>query len=766
MSDSFFPYRWTGDPWVDSSIRTLLALRSEEALVPQRRIRAPEEISLADLHLLMEQYPLDQINTLFNSYIMIFTNNNPLHNYAFKKNQPNTEEALNRRIYRSILKVCLEQLESDRLDGVYCCDVCGQKTKANFAEMYEQGFLQAGEKKPDSQGVDRAWFPLGGTLGSEAQAFPGSRCPLKVCLPCLFALQFLPLGVRLYRGKLLLAESNSHKLCQKIVAANVKDNLNRFHANNPESSGKGESPLKTLEFLLDKIETVTDLNEDNATTLCLWHMSNSTQEAACDRTEIPNRVLLFLAKAWSKYPDDLKLLFSSTSKDDLLLSVVDGRDIPLLYPSKQWPGVSEEFYGMYQRELLGFSQNELQVYKSVALLLRAFANEPEQKMLAKTDAAEKHFVAYQTAVRRILKHATTQGLWSTAFHVCVYATRLDAFPLQNNRYAKEVHKRIHFYYQKSLGENTAQTEPEPQQQPKARKAKKSQVVDVSSPEVQQHVSQARELLSTVSTVSWNNDAPGVAVLQGIVSLFCLRFDDKLADICNTWSHQKRGLCPLSTLHSLFCWPDLRNPLLAEHWYTWLWQQEQDRLHPWPLLELLTILLHQPDATMTTEQAEATLQSWCPGDVFVGESAIMTEQLKPIQTFCQIFLDRFVYRRGSLRSFEREQLREFRTKKRSLPYIVETWFPILESFAQEQSLDLPTTEEILGLSEDIIDVMERKKFFLLSLCSLYRERRRNEVSSVLQEDDDIVEYEVNDDSQDDPSPFDEPFDESSDELPTT
>lgn len=751
MSESFFPYQWTGDPWVDNSIRTLLALRSEESVIPQKRIRAPEEISLEDLRLLMEKYPLDQINALCSSYMMIFTNNNPLYNHAFKKTQPEAEVPLNRRIYRSILKVWLEQLKVDRLEGTYCCDVCGQKTKAHFAETYEQGFVQAGEKKPDSQEVSRAWFPLGGTLGSEAQAFPGGRCPLKVCLSCLFALQFLPLGVRLYRGKILLAESNSQKLCQKIVAANVKDNLNRFHVDNPESPGKGESPLKTLEFLLHKIGEIADFDENNTTTLSLWQMSNSTQEAACDRTEIPNRILLFLAKIWSKYSDDLKLLLRLPGKQaDLLTAMVEGRDFPALYPGKQWLGVSEEFYRTYQQEILGFLSNELQLYQGVALLLRAFADPSEQKMLAKTDAAEKQFVAYQTAVRRILKRATSQGIWSVALHASFYATSLDTFPLQNNRHAKEIYKRVHFYYLKSLATDSTQTDSEQpsEPKPKTRKTKKiSSGNDIPSPEAEQHRQQAQALFSAIAPVLWDHHLPGVSVLEGLVALFCMRFGDKLADLRNSWSHQKSGICPISTLHSLFCWPDLRNPLLAEHWYTWLWQQDQSRLYPWPLLELLTIFLHQPQSAMTVQQAENTLRSWCPGDVFVGESVITEEQLAPIQTFCQILLDRFVDRRGSLGSFEREQLRDFRTKNRSLQHTVETWFLILEPFAQEQSLAQSTKEDILGLSEDAVDLVERRKFFLLSLCSLYRERRRQEISSVLQENSTVLEYEANHASQD-------------------
>lgn len=60
--------------------------------------------------------------------------------------------------------------------------------------------------------IGRNWFPLAGSMGSDAQALPSASSGLNCCAKCLLAVQYLPQAGILMNGRLVLFQSTSIKL--------------------------------------------------------------------------------------------------------------------------------------------------------------------------------------------------------------------------------------------------------------------------------------------------------------------------------------------------------------------------------------------------------------------------------------------------------------------------------------------------------------------------------------------------------------------------
>jgi len=224
---------------------------------------------------------------------------------------------------------------------------------------------------PERKWLGRDWIPLGGSLGNDAQALPVASRPLHVSALALFALQYLPLGVFLFKGKLACPQSTESKLPQAWVSKTVKQNEDRLSLGQTEILGKGTGTGGVLNLLMRCFD---DLSYTPGTEALLWLFCNSGTGADCQIEEIPDVALAFISKAAPAFGSEIRHFIAADPKDSRqqLFECIRGRrDYPGLYAYKKQSGASPGFYELYQQDLLCASQPGLNVARKLASLLLA-----------------------------------------------------------------------------------------------------------------------------------------------------------------------------------------------------------------------------------------------------------------------------------------------------------------------------------------------------------------------------------------------------------
>ena len=153
-----------------------------------------------------------QANRRLKAFSMVVGNNSPLTNTSsnpslLKANRGklNPKDDKGFQEYVAMLRELVSEVMAPPQDNAQVCECCGMRPPTHV--------LAAHGKE-----LGRDWFPLAGSLGSDAQALPaGSRTP-QLCSPlCLLAVQLLPLGVTLLHGKLACFQSTSWEMTQQLT---------------------------------------------------------------------------------------------------------------------------------------------------------------------------------------------------------------------------------------------------------------------------------------------------------------------------------------------------------------------------------------------------------------------------------------------------------------------------------------------------------------------------------------------------------------------
>jgi len=367
----------TGNPFVDTGLMVLTALAEKEDL---------SSLSLADIRKIFgDGRQIARDNKSLKCFTMVFGTNGPLTQPAY------TKTGKGEAIYLSILRELLDYAEREGQSGPRC-DLTGIRTNLNFHSICSRALKEAGLPVPESKWLGRDWIPLGGSLGNDAQALPVASRPLHVSALALLALQYLPLGVFLFKGKLVCYQSTAAELAQALTAEVVDENQKRIALGNTEIFGKGSGTGVLLDMLLKHFESVQDVIRERAlpsnTSLLLWLFSNSGASADCRIEPVPERALTFIYEAQSGgFGSEIRQLLANDPKDprfQLFECIRTERDSPALYPYKKWPGTSPEFYDFYQCGIRGASARSLVVARKLANLIVS----GEQKRLKELRKAE------------------------------------------------------------------------------------------------------------------------------------------------------------------------------------------------------------------------------------------------------------------------------------------------------------------------------------------------------------------------------------------
>jgi hypothetical protein len=325
-------------------------------------------------------------NAALKCFRMVFTTNSILTN-------PSIEQKKRRPAYVAVINRLLDTIGADDLN--YRCQACGSPRSVNLDALCRNA-IPADVLNLQKRAIGRDWFPLAGSLGSDAQALPSASESARLCARCLFAVQYLPMGLRLLDGRLAVFESTSNLFWQIIARTTAEEVLRRVSAGNYETIGKKEGTntfVLTLLDIFERLQHAILLKEiPEGASLRIWRFSNSGASAECSTEEIPNAALRFLWEAVrSGNRKEISEILSSAGKREpsFLRCIAEGIDYPGLYPRGHSRGVSPELFCLYQANV---SQRSSTAIETAARLGQAFAvdaREPELKRATRDGAFDR-----------------------------------------------------------------------------------------------------------------------------------------------------------------------------------------------------------------------------------------------------------------------------------------------------------------------------------------------------------------------------------------
>jgi hypothetical protein len=153
-------------------------------------------------------------NMRLSSNYMVFVN-------SISMNPSVKDSKLRAKNYAKITTAILNNIAHEEIHEL--CDFCGNQDSVDLDKLFHRAFgdkkkdnkkktkntTDKNNNKPQEHYVGRDWFPLAGSIGSDAQALPGGSRSLNICAKCLFAVQYLPQGVILIKGLLTIFQSTS-----------------------------------------------------------------------------------------------------------------------------------------------------------------------------------------------------------------------------------------------------------------------------------------------------------------------------------------------------------------------------------------------------------------------------------------------------------------------------------------------------------------------------------------------------------------------------
>lgn len=356
-------FNWTGNPFVDTGLMVILHLANKNDI---------SELTYENMTTVFGNgKELARMNAKLKSFTMVFGRNGPLTNgYGYKQGTPSEK---NYQIYINLVKGLLVASQIKDNDG-YLCEICGIETNFNFANLYEQVLSKAGEKIKEGKVLGREWFPLSGSLGSDAQALPAASRAMNICPTCLFSIHYLPVALILLGGRAAVFQSTSQTFTMDLVSAIVEDTIARVKAGNGNTLGKKEGTRVLTARLLDYFKRLQDekrwCNLPDYTNLLIWKFSNSGTGADCELEEIPNNALVFLWEAVHYgLRQEINKILENEHKDpkfQLLTAIREGKDYKGLYPYKENPGANTKLFVLYQLKICNATRSALKIAQIIA----------------------------------------------------------------------------------------------------------------------------------------------------------------------------------------------------------------------------------------------------------------------------------------------------------------------------------------------------------------------------------------------------------------
>jgi len=310
----------TGNPFVDTGL-AVIAAKGECKNIEDLTLRKMKHIHGNGMKLARNNIRLKSTHSLFLDSMLT--------NPSFSKNP---DKAKN---YARITTAILDNINHEEIQEL--CDICGNPSSVDLSKLFEQTLPEKKQqkknglakrnnkdKKQEKKYLCRDWFPLAGSMGSDAQALPSASRSLNMCAKCLFAVQYLPQGVFLTKGKLTVFQSTSttfwYKLTKRFADEISKklsvrgDKIETIGSKKDKEGGGGTAvAVNRILAIMGDIQAF-----DPNTSLIMWMFSNG-REPDCELERIPNFALNFLHKA-AKHglADEIKRLLDIEREEDEL----------------------------------------------------------------------------------------------------------------------------------------------------------------------------------------------------------------------------------------------------------------------------------------------------------------------------------------------------------------------------------------------------------------------------------------------------------------
>lgn len=387
MNDYDIKIELTGNPFVDTGIAVISSLKGLDDVT---------RLTLADIRsVYRDGSQITEWNSKLKTFTQIFGTNNPLFqpSYGFKKGKGPSET--NKAIYKSTLEGLLSGI--DKIGNGPRCWACGSPSDFDFAKSCKKAVEDNEKKVPEDKWIGRDWFPLAGSLGSDAQALPAASKPPHICPKCLFVIHYLPMGLLLLDGRLAVFQSTAVEFWYELVQDIVNEVKVRIESENYETLGSKEDSraiMRRLMALFERLQKERHYDRvPEGTSLYIWRFSNSGASPECMIEEIPNPSLTFL---WDAVQDglrsDIESLVGSEGKNprySLFRCILDRRDYPNLYPKGKKRGASSKLFALYQVRIRRHSSKALQIAFKLAKEVAEEVSEKDLKRLQRPEAFKK-----------------------------------------------------------------------------------------------------------------------------------------------------------------------------------------------------------------------------------------------------------------------------------------------------------------------------------------------------------------------------------------
>ncbi len=432
---SDIPLTPVGNPFVDTGILTICIITGKK----------PMKITLGDA--LSSFTNIDGKNTYgkefakrnaaIKSINLVFGNNAPLSQVAYgklKHKNPCLVKAskaspspLQEQIYRSYLVEFLVNYALDNKElnnnsnNIPHCIICGKKTNMDFNKIenkiYEiiTGITNSKSKKREfGSGPTKQWFPLLGSIGSEAQSLPTFTEPQTICGGCLFTVHFLPQVCNIVSGGLQLYQSNDYSLILKIISPYLKkfdEIYTTSDLNKPlEILGKEAGYETYTMHLLDTISS-----HGNPANLIIWSFSNFGTGTKCSYQLIPNETLEFIIELYNN-TNGRKQIEKFIKTEQKLLKHPDRFFINRITQKVDYEGFyvesnieppDEVLYTYYQVKIIGWTSEILNLIKKISRTIRKNTKDKDLERLYKEFKSKD---LYPKIYRTIIDIATDKNI--------------------------------------------------------------------------------------------------------------------------------------------------------------------------------------------------------------------------------------------------------------------------------------------------------------------------------------------------------------------
>jgi hypothetical protein len=318
-------------------------------------------------------------NSHLKSFSLVLGTNNPLFQSSYGYQSGIGPSKLNQAIYRSTLRNFLAAMIRESGPSLRC-EACGAVVRFDFRAACSAAVESTGQKPVREKWLGRDWFPLIGSMGSDAQALPAASRAVNLCAKCLFAVHYLPLGVVSLEGRLTAFQSQHTALWYALVQRVVELTKSRLSAGEYATVGGRQGSRGLCALLVEAIKRLQQrgqiLELPSATSVAVWSFANSSP-AECRLEEISNPVLTFLWDAVRQgFDGEVESLLNKIKKEDvtLLESVHRGQDYWGIYPRARWQGASPRLFAFYQRKVCKRRSRTL-------VLARALARQYAQELI-------------------------------------------------------------------------------------------------------------------------------------------------------------------------------------------------------------------------------------------------------------------------------------------------------------------------------------------------------------------------------------------------